>query len=135
MNKNGEEQSMSCRTTPMHLNQRTNKKMRKANRSISNKGIQKCTTLQKNGVQMRDKPKRMTSNPKEEIMNFSELSNGDPRIRTPLDRRPSDIRHDVAQGRRLILRVDRMLDHWHPKGINHYRRGNGVPYTPYRTPH
>ena len=135
MNKNGEEQSMSCRTTPMHLNQRTNKKMRKANRSISNKGIQKCTTLQKNGVQMRDKPKRMTSNPKEEIMNFSELSNGDLRIRTPLDRRPSDIRHDVAQGRRLILRVDRMLDHWHPKGINHYRRGNGVPYTPYRTPH
>ena len=135
MNKNGEEQSMSCRTTPMHLNQRTNKKMRKANRSISNKGIQKCTTLQKNGVQMREKPKRMTSNPKEEIMNFSELSNGDPRIRTPLDRRPSDIRHDVAQGRRLILRVDRMLDHWHPKGINHYRRGNGVPYTPYPTPH
>ena len=135
MNKNGEEQSMSCRTTPMHLNQRTNKKMRKANRSISNKGIQKCTTLQKNGVQMRDKPKRMTSNPKEEIMNFSELSNGDPRIKSPLDRRPSDIRHDVAQGRRLILRVDRMLDHWHPKGINHYRRGNGVPYTPYRTPH
>ena len=135
MNKNGEEQSMSCRTTPMHLNQRTNKKMRKANRSISNKGIQKCTTLQKNGVQMREKPKRMTSNPKEEIMNFSELSNGDPRIRTPLDRRPSDIRHDVVQGRRFIIKVDRMLDHWHLKSISHYRRGNGVPYTPYPTPH
>ena len=120
MNKNGEEQSMSCRTTPMHLNQRTNKKMRKANSSISNKGIQKCTTLQRNGVQMRDRPKRMTNNPKERIMNLSELSNGDPRIRTPLDRRPSDIRHDVVQGRRLIIRVDRMLDHWHPKGISHY---------------
>ena len=80
----------------MHFNQRTNKKMRKTNRSINNKGIQKCITLQRNGVQMRDKPKRMTSNPKEEIMNLSELSNGDPRIRTPLDRRPSDIRHDVV---------------------------------------
>ena len=111
---------MSCRTTPMHLNQRTNKKMRKANSSISNKGIQKCTTLQRNGVQMRDRPKRMTNNPKERIMNLSELSSGDPRIRTPLDRRPSDIRHDVVQGRRLIIRVDRMLDHWHPKGISHY---------------
>ena len=126
---------MSCRTTPMHLNQGTNKKMMKANRSISNQGTQKCTTLQWNGVQMRDTLKRMTSNPKEEIMNLSELSNGNPRIRTPLDRRPSDIRHDVVQGRRLILRVDKMLDHWHPKGINHYRRGNGVPYTPYPTPH
>ena len=60
---------------------------------------------------MRDRPKRMTSNPKEKIMNFSKFSSGDPRIRTPLDRRPIDIRHDVVQGRRLIIRVDRMLDH------------------------
>ena len=77
----------------------------------------------------------MTSNPKEEIMNRSELSSGDPRIRTLLDRRPSDIRHDVIQGKRLIIRVNRMLDHWHPKGSSYYRRGNGVPYTPYPTPH
>ena len=96
MNKNGEEQSMSCRTTPMHLNQRTNKKMRKANSSISNKGIQKCTTLQRNGVQMRDRPQRMTSNPKKKIMNLSELSSSDLRIRTPLDRRLCDVRHDVV---------------------------------------
>ena len=95
----------------MHLNQGTNKKMRKDNRSISNQGIQKCTMLQRNGVQMRDRPKRMTSNPKEEIMNLSELSSGDLRIKIPLDRRPSDIRHDVVQGRRLIIRVNRMLDH------------------------
>ena len=135
MNKNREEQSISSRTTPMQLNQRTNKKMRKANRSISNKGIQKYITLQKNDVQMRDRSKRMTSNPKEEIMNLSELNNGDLRIRTPLDRRLSDIRHDVVQERRLIIKVDRMLDHWHPKGISHYWRGNGVPYTPCLTPH
>ena len=50
MNKNGEERSMSSRTTPMNLNQRMNEKMRKANRSINNKGIQKCTMLQRNGV-------------------------------------------------------------------------------------
>ena len=84
---------------------------------------------------MRDRPKRMTSNPKEEIMNLSELSSGDSRIRTSLDRRPNDIRHDVIQGRRLIIRVDRMMDHQNPKGISHYRRGNGVPYTLYPTPH
>ena len=84
---------------------------------------------------MRDRPKRMTSNPKEEIMNLSEFNSADMRIRTPLDRRPNDIRYDVIQGRRLIIRVDRMLDHWHPKGISHYRRGNGIPYTSYLTPH
>ena len=55
MNKNGEEKSMSSRTTPMYLNQRMNKKIRKANRNINNKGIQKRTTLQRNGVQMRDR--------------------------------------------------------------------------------
>ena len=126
---------MSGKTTPMNLNQGTNKKMRKANRSISNQGIQKCTMLQRNGVQMSDRPKRMTSNPKEKIMNRSKLKSGDPRIRTPLDRRPSDIRHDVIQGRRLIIWVGRIMDHWYPKGINHYRRGNGVPYTPYLNPH
>ena len=85
--------------------------MRKTNRSISNKRMQKCTMLQRNGVQMRDRPKRMTSNPKEKIVNLSEFSSRDPRIRIPLDKRPSDIRHDVVQGRRLIIRVDRMLDH------------------------
>ena len=47
MNKNREEKSMSSRTTLMNLNQRTNEKMRKANKSISNKGIQKCTMLQR----------------------------------------------------------------------------------------
>ena len=76
-------------------NQRTNEKMRKANRSINNKGIQKCTMLQRNGVQIRDMPKRMTSNPKEKIVNLNELSSSDPRIRTPLDRRLNDVRHDV----------------------------------------
>ena len=126
---------MSSRATPMYLNQRTNKKMRKTNRSINNKGIQKCTMLQRNGVQMRDRAQWMISNPKEEIVNLSELSNSDPRVRTPLDRRPSDIRYDIIQGRRLIIRVDRMLDHWHPKSNSHYRRSNGVLITPYPTSH
>ena len=133
VNKNREEQNMSSKTTPMNLNQRTNEKMRKTNRSINNKGIKKCTTLQRNVVQMRDRPKRMTRNPKEKIVNLSELSYSDPRIRTPLDKRPSDIRHDVVQGRGLIIRVDRMLDHRYPKSISHYRRSNGVFFTSYPT--
>ena len=77
----------------------------------------------------------MTNNPKEKIMNLSKLSSGDPRIRTPLDKRPSDVRHDVVQGRELIIRIDRMLNQWYPKSSNHYRRSNGVLITLYLTSH
>ena len=52
---------MSRITTPMNLNQGTNEKMRKTHRS---KGIQKCTSLNRNSVQMRDGPNRMARNPK-----------------------------------------------------------------------
>ena len=64
VNENGDVESMSSKTTPTNLNQRSNEKMRKTIRSISNKEIQKCTTLQRNDVQMRDRPQRMTSNPR-----------------------------------------------------------------------
>ena len=91
MNKNRKEKSMNSRTTPMYLNQRTNKKMRKAYRSINNKGIQKCTSLQRNSVQVKDRQNRMARNPKEKIVNLGQLMRGDPRIRTPLDRSTSDV--------------------------------------------
>ena len=96
MNENWKENSMRSKATPINLSQRMKKQMRKTNRSISNKGIQKRTMLQRNGVQMRDKPQRMTSNPEEKMVNLSKLSNSDPRIETLLDRRPSDVRHDVV---------------------------------------
>ena len=96
MNKNREEKSMSSRTTPMNLNQRTNEKMRKAYRSVRNKGKQKCTSLQRNNVQMRDRPNRMARNLKEKIVNLNLLMRGDSRVKTPLDRRPNDVRHDVV---------------------------------------
>ena len=65
--------------------------MKETNRSISDKSIQKHTSLNRGGVKVRDRPKRMTSYPNENIMNLNELSSGDPRIRTPLDGRPSDV--------------------------------------------
>ena len=135
MNKDGEEKSISSRTTPMYLNQRTNEKMRKAHRSISDKRIQKCTSLQRNGVQMRDRPDWMARNPNEKIMNLGLLVRGDPRIRIPLERSTSNNWHNVIKGRRLIVRINRMLDQWHPKSSSHYRRSNGVLFTPYPTSH
>ena len=54
---------MSKRTTPMNLNQGSNEKMKKTHKSICDKGIQKFTSLYRNGVQMRDGPNGMARNP------------------------------------------------------------------------
>ena len=124
---------MSGRRTPMNFVQRMKKQMRKTNMSICNKSVQKCTSLQRNGVQMRDRPEGMTSYPKEKVVNLSKLSSGDLMIRTLLDRSPSDVRHDVIQGRRLIIGIDRVLDQRYPKSISHYRRSNGELYSSYPT--
>ena len=91
MNENRMKKRMSGRGTPMNFIQKTKKQMRKTNRSIRNKSIQKCTSLQKNGVQMRDRPQGMTRYPKEKIGSLSELSRSDPRIRTPPDRSTNDL--------------------------------------------
>ena len=95
MNENKMKKSMSGKGTPMNFVQRMKKKIRKINRSIRNKSIQKCTALQRNGVQMRDRPQGMTHYPKGKIGSLSELSRSDPRIKNPSDRRTSDVRHDV----------------------------------------
>ena len=48
-------------------------------------------SLKRDGVKMRNRPQRMTRYLKEKIGSLSKLSECDPRIRTPLDRRPSDV--------------------------------------------
>ena len=63
MNKNREEKSISRRTTPMNLNQRSNEKMRKTHSSVNDKSIQKFTSLDRNSMQMRNEPDRMAKNP------------------------------------------------------------------------
>ena len=91
MNKNQKEKSMNRRTIPMNLNQGTNEKVRKTHRSICDKSIQKCISLNRNSVQVRDGPDRMARNLEKEIMNLSQLVRSDSRISTPLDRSPSKI--------------------------------------------
>ena len=85
MYKNREEKTMCSRTTPMNLNQGSNKKSRKIHRSISHKGIQKCTSLNRNGVQVRDGLDRMIRNPEKQIMNLGKLMGGNTKISTPLN--------------------------------------------------
>ena len=88
--KTGKKKSMSSRTTPMNVNQGMNEKIRKAHWSIRDKGIQKRTMLDRDGVQMRDGLDGMVRNPEKEIMSLSQLVRGDPRIKTPLNRSTSN---------------------------------------------
>ena len=71
MNENRKETSMSGRIAPINLNQGTTKKMSKTHMGVHDKGIQKCTMLDRDGVQIRDRPDGMARNPKKEIMSLS----------------------------------------------------------------
>ena len=124
---------MSKRTTPMNLNQRSNEKMRKTHRSICDKGIQKCTSLNRNGVQVKDGLDRMARNLEKQIMNLDQLIRSDSRISTPLDGSTSQKWHNVIEWRRLIIRIYRMMYLRHPKSRGHYRRSNDILFTLYPT--
>ena len=97
MYKNREEKTMCYRTTPMNLNQGSNKKSRKTHRSINYKGIQKCISLNRNDVQVRDGPNRMTRNLKKQVMNLGKLMGGNSRISNPLN--GSTRRYDIMSSR------------------------------------
>ena len=61
MNENRMNKSMGDSRTPMNFIQRTKKQMRKTNRHTRNKSVQKHTSLKRDGVEMRDRPQRMTN--------------------------------------------------------------------------
>ena len=77
MNENRIDKSMSYNRTPMNFVQRTKKQMRKTNRRTKNKIVQKHTSLKRDGVEMRDRPQRMTRYPKEKIGSLRKLSKRD----------------------------------------------------------
>ena len=91
MNKTRKEKIMSRRTSLMNLNQGTNEKVRKTHRSICDKSIKNAHLSIGIVCKMRGGPNRMARNPEKEIMSLNELNSSDPRIRTPLDRRPNDV--------------------------------------------
>ena len=54
---------MRLSTTPINLDKRTNKKSRKTNRSISDENVKERTSLNENGMYMRNRPNFVTRNP------------------------------------------------------------------------
>ena len=74
MNENRMNKSMSDGRTPMNFSQRMKKQMKKTNRRSRNKSVQKHTSLKRDGVEMKNRPQRMTHYPKEKIGSLRKLS-------------------------------------------------------------
>ena len=134
MNENRIYKRMSYDRNPMNFIQRTKEQVRKIDRSTRHKRIKKHTSLQKDGVEMRNGPQGMTCNLKKQICGLSKHRRRDPRIRMPLDRWSSDVWHYLINGRWLIIGIYRISDNRNPKSLNHYPSGNGELFTSYPTP-
>ena len=119
----------------MNLYKRMYEKSRKTDRSISDESIQKCTSLSRNGMYVRNRPDVMTRNPKEQIIELSKLMCGNPRISTPTNGSTSKNRHNVVNGRKLFVRIRRLLYQMYIKSWSHYLTGNDKLFTPYPSLH
>ena len=60
MNKNRKEQTMRFGTTPMNLNKIANEKGGKTHRSISDESLQERISLNRNSMDMRNRPNTIT---------------------------------------------------------------------------
>ena len=112
-----------------------NRKSRKANRSISNESIQKCTPLNRNGMYMGGRPDAITRNPKKQIIELSKLMSSNPRISTPTNGSIDEKRYNVINGREICLRIHRLLYQRYIKNCSHYLTGNDKLFTPYPSLH
>ena len=133
MNENRIYKCMPYGRTPMNFIQRTKEQVRKTDRRTRHESIEKHTSLQKDGVEMRNRPQGMTRNSKKQICGLKKRRRRDPRIRTPLDRWSSDVWHDLINKKWLIIGIDRISDNRNPKSLSHYPRGNGELNTSYPT--
>ena len=122
---------MRLSTTPMNLNKRTNEKNRKTDRSISDESIQKRTSLNGNGMYMRNRPDAMTRNPKEQIIELSKLMCDNPRISTPTNGSTGKKRHNVIYARNICVRVHRLLYQRYIESYSHYLTSDDKLFTPY----
>ena len=135
MNENWEKQAMRLSATPMNLNERTNEKSRKNDRSISYESIQEHTSLNGTGMYIRNRSNVVTRNPKEQVIELNKLMCGNSRINTPTNGSASMKRHDVIERRNLCVRIHKLLYQRYTKSRSHYLKGNKKLFTPYPSLH
>ena len=68
----------------MNLNKTANEKSEKTHRSISDESVQKRTSLNRNSMNMRDRPNTVTRNLEKQIVELKKLMRSDMRISTQL---------------------------------------------------
>ena len=84
---------------------------------------------------LRDRPDAMTRNPKKQIIELSKLMSGNPRISTLTNGSTSKKRHNVVNGRKICVRIHRLLYQRYIKSRSHYLMGNDKLFTPYPSLH
>ena len=82
-------------------------------------------------MQVRDRPNKMTRNPKKQIIKLSKLMRSDTRISTLTIGSTGDVRHNVIERRGLSVWVHGLLYQRYTKSSDHYRRSNDILFTPY----
>ena len=119
----------------MNLNKRMNEKSRKTDRSISDESGQEHTSLNGNGMYMRNWPTAVTRNPKEQVIELGKLMCGNFRLSTPTNGSTNKKRHDVIKRRNLCVSIHRLLYQRYTKSRSHYLKGNDKLFTLYPSLH
>ena len=97
--------------------------------------VQECTSLNGNGMYIRNRSNVVTRNPKEQVIKLDKLMCGNSRIGTPTNGSTSMKRHDVIERRNLCVRIHRLLYQRYTKSRSHYLRGNDKLFIPYPSLH
>ena len=97
--------------------------------------VQECTSLNGNGMYIRNRSNVVTRNPKEQVIELDKLMCGNSRISTPTNGSTSMKRHDVIERRNLCVRIHRLLYQRYTKSRSHYLKGNDKLFTLYPSLH
>ena len=74
MDENQKKQTMPLILAPTHLHNGFNEKGRKTNGTIGDEGVKKETPIYRDCINMRDRKNVVTSYPKEDIIQLSQLT-------------------------------------------------------------
>ena len=103
MNNNWKEQAMGFGTTPLNLNKWANEKRGKTHKNISDESVQKRTSLNRNSINMRDRPNTVTRNSKEQIVELNKLMRSNMRISTPTNGSTGNEWHNVIRSNDILF--------------------------------
>ena len=111
---------MLPRLAPMRLNNGLNEKKRKTNRTISTKGIHKCTSINKNIIQMGYRKDIVTCYPKQHVIELGLLTRVKPWFITPSDSSSTKKCHDIINRRSLSVWICRSTNNRYMRSFKHY---------------